>query len=104
MKTENLTLKQLSAAYEAICEEYAKRLCIQFEIDQDYWWIADRIGEALMFGDYCLDFDNVKLLVDNAVPFDTFAEWWDASVLSDDKYKASVSLRVWLEGYRPEEK
>lgn len=104
MTVSKLTPKKLSEAYESICKEYAKRLCDQFVIDyEDCWWVADRVGECFMFSDFSLSFDDVRLLVDSAISFDEFYEWWNACVINSDKCKASVSLRVWLEGYRPDE-
>lgn len=89
----------LHKAYEAIAEEYRKRLVAQLDLGYDFW-IADRVGEVLdIDGEYSLDMPEIVMLVDNAVGFDEFYEWWSQWSDSDNKYR--INLWSWLKGARP---
>lgn len=107
MKTETLlqsihtaTPEALHKAYEAVCEEYRKRLTAQMDLRYDYW-IADRVGEVLdVNGEYSLNMPEIVLLVDNAVSFDDFYEWWKQ--WTDWESDNRINLWSWLKGASPE--
>lgn len=104
MKKEynKLSTLRLSLSYEQVCEEYRLRLCNQFGIDwHDTYWILDRIGGVLDIQSYyAIDMDELRYIVDNAMSFEEFDEWYEQCM--DTENENRINLRSWLMGARPE--
>lgn len=103
-KTEysKLTPLRLSLSYENICEEYRLRLCNQFYIDwNDTYWIVGRVGGVLDIQFYyAIDMDELRYIVDNAMSFEEFDEWYEQWM--DTENENRINIRSWLMGARPE--
>lgn len=68
----------LPKIYEAVCEEYRRRLCNAWEIPFDEsWWHGDEIGEGLFLADWWmpLDMQELRYVVDNGVTFEAWLEY-----------------------------
>lgn len=97
----------LSRYYEAICDEYRRRLCNMWELSfEGSFWIADIIGESLSVGDYwVLDMTEIKYCVDNNVSYEAFDEYWEFTMneAHDGKDRPRINFYSWFSlGARPE--
>ena len=71
--------KNLSALYEAICDEYRRRLCELWDVPfEESWWAADESGGELCIADapWGLDMQMIRHIGENAVDLKSFMEWW----------------------------
>jgi hypothetical protein len=98
--------QKLKRLYELVCEEYAQRLCVQWDFDRDHcFWFADRIGDSFCLPDeYTLSMGEVIYLVDNATPFSDFIAWWEYTsrqrdLMEEDKPYEFINLETWIGGY-----
>lgn len=102
--------KTLHAAYEAVCEAYAQRLCAQlgFMNREDAYWIGDEPGGVLAVGidAYFLNMETVVLVVDNAMSYEDFDEWYiqwtDYDMETWEPKPNRINLESWLKGARPD--
>lgn len=65
--------------FETICNRYIKA----FEQKHDYYfdyWVADQVGTIACFGDYFIDFEQIRYDIDNDVPRGKFIEFYDAQL------------------------
>jgi hypothetical protein len=103
--------RRLRRIYDAVANEYAKRLIDQFHLkDSDSWWVSDEPGGVLCIFDceYSLGMSDVKDLVDHCVSFESFNEWWQTNMRmiserGEDCTAFPINLRSWLRGFRPKE-
>lgn len=90
----------LSKIYEGICNVYRDRLLEGFGFDvADSFWVADIVGGVLCINDieYSIGMNDIRILVDNAVNFDDFREWWNCNMTTQD-----INAYSWfILGYRP---
>lgn len=93
----NATLKEV---LNGIMEEYAKRFCDMYDFSPGWWVSDDRLGV------YCTDdievsigADELVFCVDNDIDGDTFCEYWDYVLRTEDP---RINLRSWCNGARPE--
>ena len=93
--------KNLKVIYEACCDEYKKRLTELWEFypEEVNWIPSDRSGELLIvIGEYTISMSDVIVLVENAVTFDDYIEWYDYN-----ENFGNINLRSWFVlGARPE--
>lgn len=102
--------KTLHAAYEAVCEAYAQRLCAQlgFPNRDDAYWIGDEAGGTLAIGidRYFLGMEDIVLAVDNAMGRGDFDEWYtqwtDSDLETGIPNPRRINLYSWLKGARPD--
>ena len=69
-------MTELQKKYEKSVNAYIKEFEKRFEIDFDFW-IADKVGEVAMFGDYSFDFSDIKFMVDNEFPIKYLFDWFN---------------------------
>ena len=96
-----MTLKE---RYEQVANDYVKELCRRFDPDYDGYmpdWICDKVGGTLddLWG-YYINFDDVRLIIDENIPFDDFIKWYDycleCHAISPDI--TTPNLRSWIKG------
>ena len=68
-------MNKLQQSYNAVINAYVEKFTDMFEMDFE-GWIGDRIWEVAQFGDYFIDFRDLKYIVDNKVKFSTFYNWY----------------------------
>lgn len=106
LKTELVGRAPLKKLYEYCCEEYRRRLNAQWDFDiKDSWWVADIVGGTLCLCDleYSLDMEDVRLFVDNGIPFENFLEWWNYNLYAFNYAKHPINSHSWfILGARPE--
>lgn len=96
--------------YIHVCNAYAKA----FEKKHDYQfdsWVE--VGTVACFGDYFIDFKDIKFDIDNDIPKEKFWEYYDASLehsyliierelimeeLIDNKLRPFPNYNNWLKG------
>lgn len=94
-------LKQI---YEAVGEEYRKRLLAAWDIDyNDSFWIFDQIGNVLIIGDadnveYAINFEDARLFLDNGISFEDFESWYLNSI--DDAGSKICAYAWFIQGIR----
>lgn len=99
--------KTLHAAYEAVCEAYAQRLCAQlgFINREDSYWVGDERGGTLQLSDnYFLGMEEIVLIVDNAMSYEDFDEWYTQRTDIDENGECvyGINLWSWFKGARPD--
>ena len=60
------------------------------------FWVGDRFGGVAVFGDYTIDFNNIRLIVDLDLDIDLFYEWWDYSLAQAFEQGGHTNFDVWL--------
>lgn len=73
-------LTKLQENYNKAIDAYVKEFTKQTEIDFDYW-----CGDVACCGDFYLNFSDIKIIVDNNIPFDTFNDWYWFAVQTELK-------------------
>jgi hypothetical protein len=81
--------ESLKAEYGKIVEKYIKEFERISERDFDSW-VGDRIGEVCNFGDYYIDFSDIKYVVDNEINPDWLFDWYN--LILDIYEKKKVNL------------
>ena len=69
-------IQRLKKRYEKACTDYVAMFCQKQDMEFG-WWIADRIGEWAVFGDYSFTFSDIKFDVENQLPKGFILEWYD---------------------------
>lgn len=106
-ETNNENLKHL---FDIVCDEYARRLCEMYDwYFEDGFWVAEIRGGVFCTSDieYSLSIEDIKLLVDNNIPFKEFQQWWDYNYRMhmainnnpNDKNLHEINLWTWIRGY-----
>lgn len=100
--------KDIRKQYEESCNEYVKEFCKMYDFSyEDGWWVADYIGEVWCTSDieYSVSMTDIKVLVNENVPYEVFKEWWDynlklsyADIVLKNPKCSSINLRSWLAG------
>lgn len=94
----------LKEEFEHIANKYANKLVEMYfteddNIRADFYWVGDEAGGILSVCDYYFfNFDDIRYIVDNNVPFDTWLEWYDYTLIVADFALASPNLKSWHHG------
>lgn len=87
------TKKALDELAEAVNEHL-------FEGCRDWYWVGDRVGGLCCFDEYdFLNVDEMVLILEEDVDYDTYAEWRNAEIDHPEQY---INLKSWLMGARYE--
>jgi hypothetical protein len=95
--------EELLSTHNAIADEYANRLCKMYGFDRRYcWWVSDSYGGVFIINDieYSIGYEDIVMLVDRAVDFATFNDWFQYNL---DHMSKAINLQSWLSGLRPSE-
>lgn len=98
----------LPKIYEAVCEEYSKRLCEAWNIPlEDTWWHGDKIGGGLCLSGWwmSLDMEQLSYMVDNCVAEDEWFEYCDfvESEINNGLDRPRINFHSWFMGLRPKD-
>lgn len=69
-------MKELQENYKIICNTYAHKFAEKHEYSFD-GWVADKVGEVAMMGDYYVDFRDIKYDIDNDIDADEYVKYYD---------------------------
>lgn len=96
--------------YIHVCNAYAKAFAKKHDYQFDSWV---EVGTVACFGDYFIDFKDIKFDIDNDIPKEKFLEYYDASLehsyliierelimneLIDNKLQPFPNYKNWLKG------
>ncbi len=93
--------KTLKQKFKEIAEEYRKALDNAWEIVDGYW-VCDDPGSLYLFSDgyYCINFDDLRLAVDNKITLDVFIEWSNYNSQALEFKFNTINLKSWISGCR----
>ena len=66
----------LEENYNLICNMYAHVFATKHAYSFDAW-VADKVGEVAMMGDYYVDFCDIKYDIDNDIDADEYVKYYD---------------------------
>ena len=105
-----IKLNELKKQYEFVCNAYAKAFAKKHDYQFDSWV---EVGTIACFGDYFVDFHDIKHDIDNDIPKEKFLEYYDAILdysslnnekemimneLIDNKLRPFPNYKHWLKG------
>ena len=98
--TMEMTLKE---EFEQIANKYANKLVEMYFFEKDcdkpyFYWVSDEAGSILAVSDYYFNFDDIRYIVDNNVPFDTWLDWYDYNLAITDLDIKAPNLKSWYVG------
>lgn len=87
--------EEFKKQYEAICSVYL-RLFSNMTGCEFSGWLGGRFGEVATFSemDYCVNWYDVRLLVDNDIPKDVFFNWYD-TISNDIRVNFYHYVKAW---------
>lgn len=99
--------------YVTACDELAVMFLGQLGLsdrkDYDWWWIEEPSGGILAFnaGEMFLNVEDVIRVIEAAMDYDSFMEWYgqwiDYDFDTGERKPHRINLRSWLMGARPDE-
>lgn len=85
--------------FENACEEYLKALCEKFEMPYDKdAWVANDVGTIACVGDYFINFDEIRYIVDNDLTLDEYLQYYDYCLEAYDYGITAPNLENWHKG------
>lgn len=69
----------LRVNFKNAVSDYVAAFELKHNLKLDYW-IADQIGTIASFGDYFIDFNDIRLDIDNKTDKNHFFNWYDLSL------------------------
>lgn len=99
----NLTkghLAVLRENYEKACTDYLNALKAIWDYDTTYgYWVSDEIGGTYCFdSDIFINMDDIIYCVRNNVSRETYKEWLDYCVWSEEFQQTTPNLKSWCMG------
>jgi len=83
-------MKKLKKELDNCIKKYVELFCKKHELDFDYW-IADRTGEVACFGDYYVNFEDIRFDLEKDVPKYKFFDWYDLTLELSMKDKQTIN-------------
>ena len=91
--------QELKLAYEAACTNYLAAFIEQYGLACDPEpWVANETGTIAMIGDSYYNMEEIRLCVDNDVPWKELAEWYNYNMQANQYGLATPNLKSWLKG------
>ena len=85
--------------FEQACADYARDFCEKHEYDYDPdGWVAGRIGEIFMMGEYYVSLSDIRTDMDMEAPKEEFAKWYDYDLLMGELGASTINYNHWLMG------
>lgn len=72
-------MKELQENYKIICNTYAHKFAVKHEYSFD-GWVADRVGEVAVMGDYYVDFEDIRYDIDNNIDSKEYDKYYNYCV------------------------
>lgn len=72
-------MTNLKETYEVTCNTYAHDFAVKHEYSFD-GWVADRIGEVAVMGDYYVDFEDIRYDIDNNIDSKEYDKYYNYCV------------------------
>ena len=94
-------LKELNKAYEKACNDILKAFAEEYEVQVDEQdWVAGDVGGivGLCQSEYFLNFEDLRYMLNNAIPFDEFLKWWDYCAEVGVLGLKGMNFKSWIKG------
>ena len=89
----------LKSDYINACNAYLKAFCEMYGFDYyPDFWIGDEVGGVIELGDYFVNINTIRTAVDQNVPREDFAKWYDYCMDCGTLDIPSPSFDSWLRG------
>lgn len=77
-------------------EKIVKKYILAFEKKHNIIfdnWVGNNIGEIAFFGDYFINFDDIRFDIDNDIKKEKFFEWYDLTLDSATEGKPLINYK-----------
>lgn len=96
----NERIQNAKTLFEIAVDKYIILFCEKYELDYDeasMSWVGGRIGEQCCIADYCINFDDIRYMIDNSIKWDIFVRWYDYNlrVSMIDSSISTPNLKSW---------
>ena len=91
----------LELEYKDLVMSYIREFEDKHTITFDFF-VGKNVGQIAMFGDYYIDFDDIRLDIDKNVNESLFFEWYDITVSRALEEKPTVNYESYVMGFRYE--
>lgn len=90
-------MTNLKETYEITCNTYVHNFTVKHEYSFD-GWVADRVGEVAVMGDYYVDFRDIKYDIDNDIDADEYVKYYDYCLEVDMLNLTAPNYESWCKG------
>lgn len=92
--------EKLSYDYQMVCNDYVWALADAYGWKPDSWcWIDDEVGGSISHDDMFIGFEDVRMIIENDIPEETFLEYLDYNVWCNKFGFDFVSLQDFIDGH-----
>lgn len=94
-------LKEKNDAYEKACNDILKAFAEEYEVQVDEQdWVGGDVGGIIGIcqSEYFLNFEDLRYMLNNAIPFDEFLKWWDYSAEVGVLGLKGMNFKSWVKG------
>ena len=89
----------LKKNYEKACNEILKAFCSTYELQyEENAWVAGDVGTIAEVGDYYIDFQDMKYMLDNDIAFEEWLRWYDYCLDAHDLGLDTPHFTSWHKG------
>ena len=92
-------MNELKKKLDIAIMDYVYYFARKHDLMFDYW-VADKVGEVACFGDYFVNFSDIRLDLEEDVPENIFFEWYDFTMDLGLKDKPIINYSSYLKGAR----
>jgi hypothetical protein len=78
--TKGCLVGKLNERFESVCDEYLEAFCLKHDLYVDYDWVGKNVGGVVTIGDYFINFDDIRLDIDQNAPEPCFFKWYDVAL------------------------
>ncbi len=90
----NKQSNKLAREFKNIVNSYIVAFGEKHDIEFDYW-VADRIGEIAVYGDFFFNLDDIRFDIDNDVKEDII-DWYNESIDKALAEEDNINFRSWI--------
>ena len=92
-------LKELNKAYEKACNDILKAFAEEYKYACVQDWVAGEVGGvACINEEYFINFDDMRYMLNNNIPFPEFLKWWDYSEEVGILGLKGMNFKSWIKG------
>ena len=93
-------MTELQARYKAVCRAYIKEFCDKQDLYFEYAVLDDLGGMLCFSNEYFINFDNIRLDIDEDAPKGLILDWHEKSLKHYEK--KNINYYSYLKGARYE--
>ena len=88
----------LQPDYKDIVMKYINEFSEKHSVTFDYF-VGDKMGEVCVFSNYFIDFNDLRLDLDNNIPEETFFKWYDETLIRATNNKQVLNYETFSKGF-----